>query len=346
METFHFKGLRSYDSIDYAAKLKEYQDFSGEITFYFPSQVTYEPFGMLMTSTAIRQFAKDNPNAKKCVHISKQGDACKYAGHMGFFKAISETIPYGKRPGEANGSERYIPITPINLKTIRQRALREGVAIQQQIQTTAQNISRRISLGSKPLEQTLTYVLREIIRNSEEHSNADTVWLCAQHWPYYNLVEIGMLDEGIGIKKSLKTNKYYASSIKTDEDALKLSLLPGVTEAYKRSIYDDGMWANSGYGLYIAKEICTHMGSGGMFLLASGESCIGIGSKNYSFHEINEKTFINGTAICIRFKTDSVDSFEDVRSRIILDGQSEAAKVKRAIKKASYSSGGLIELLK
>lgn len=69
-------------------------------------------------------------------------------------------------------------------------------------------------------------------------------------------------------------------------------------------------------------------------------------SKNYSFHEINEKTFINGTAICIRFKTDSVDSFEDVRSRIILDGQSEAAKVKRAIKKASYSSGGLIELLK
>ena len=44
METFRFKGLRSYDSIDYAAKLKEYQDFSGEITFDFPSQVTYEPF--------------------------------------------------------------------------------------------------------------------------------------------------------------------------------------------------------------------------------------------------------------------------------------------------------------
>lgn len=346
METFYFRNLASYDSIEYAERLKDFNNFSGEITFHFPSQAACDPFGMLMVSTALRQFSNRNPDAKKYCHISSNGNSCSYAGHMGFFKSISEKIDYGKLPGEASGSSSYVPITPIDLRVVRKRAQREQVPIQQQIQTTAKNLSRVLSHGSASLEQTLTYVLREIIRNSEEHSRADTVWICAQYWPRYELVEVGILDEGIGIKRSLTTNKHFSSAIKTDEDALKLSLLPGVTEAYKRYTVDYDGWANSGYGLYIAKEICTHMGKGGLFLVASGNSCLGVGSQNHEFHSINKKTFINGTAICMRFKTESVNDFSKIRSEIIAEGQSEASKVNHTIRKASYSSGGLIELLK
>ena len=60
----------------------------------------------------------------------------------------------------------------------------------------------------------------------------------------------------------------------------------------------------------------------------------------------NKKTFINGTAICMRFKTESVNDFSKIRSEIIAEGQPEASKVNHTIRKASYSSGGLIELLK
>ena len=48
----------------------------------------------------------------------------------------------------------------------------------------------------------------------------------------------------------------------------------------------------------------------------------------------------------MRFKTESVNDFSKIRSEIIAEGQSEASKVNHTIRKASYSSGGLIELLK
>ena len=344
MEKVSFSSLSSRAALRDTAELGGYSEFGGDITFCFPSESTYDPFGMLMIGASIRQFKERNPNASCYCHIFGTGDAYKYAGHMGFFKSISEKLPFGKAPGEAPGSEKYVPITPINLSIIRKRAIREGVPIQQQIQTTAQNLSKVLAHGNEALRQTLTYVLREIIRNSEEHSSADVVWVCAQHWPQYKLVEIAILDEGIGIMRSLKSNRHFARSIKTDHDALKLSLLPGVTEAYKRRDLDDGIWANSGYGLYIAKEICARLG--GIFMIASGDSCLGTYTHNLVAQPIDEETALCGTAICMRFRTDAVDNFETIRTQIINDGQKEARLVNNRIKKASYSSSGLIELLK
>ena len=344
MENFSFKNLSSLSVLPYLVELERFSGFQGEITFSFPAECTYDPFGMLMVGAAIRQFKCRNPDAKRYCHIEGVGSSYKYAGHMGFFKSVSKSIPLGKASGEASGSEKYVPITSIDLSVIRRRALRDKIPVQQQIQTTAQNLSNVLAQGNESLRQTLTYVLREIIRNSEEHSTADVVWVCAQYWPMYQLVEIAILDEGIGIKRSLKSNRYFSRAVQNDHDALKLSLIPGVTEAYKRRDVEDGDWANSGYGLYIAKEICARLG--GVFLITSGTSCIGLHTRNFEALPVEEQASLQGTAICMRFRTEDVGDFATIRKAIIEEGQDQARQVKNSIKKASFSSGGLIELLK
>lgn len=344
METYRFRNLASVESIQHSVDLAKYNGFNGPITFSFPSSTTYDPFGMLVVGAALRQFKQRNPQSQTYISLNKNDSACSYAGHMGFFKSISEKINYGKLPGEAMGSSTYLPITPIDLETIRQRSWRGKVPVQQQIQTTAYNLSKSLAHNNEPFRETLAYIFREIIRNSEEHSRANTVWVCAQYWPSYDLVEIGLLDEGIGIYKSLKSNRHFSKAIKGDLDALRLSIMPGISEAYKRQDEYEP-WANSGYGLYIAKGICEKLGSPGLFIITSGKSCITSKTRVCcnTEQEVLSADF-QGTAICMRFSTHSLENFETTRSEIISEGQNEASRIEKAIKKASYSSGGLIDL--
>ena len=159
MENFSFKNLSSLSVLPYLVELERFSGFQGEITFSFPAECTYDPFGMLMVGAAIRQFKCRNPDAKRYCHIEGVGSSYKYAGHMGFFKSVSKSIPLAKAPGEASGSEKYVPITSIDLSVIRRRALRDKIPVQQQIQTTAQNLSNVLAQGNESLRQTLTYVL-------------------------------------------------------------------------------------------------------------------------------------------------------------------------------------------
>lgn len=345
MEHFYFGTLSTDSAIEYSHQLSKYENFSNPISFSFPSSVTYDPFGMLLVGASLRQFIHRNPQSERFISFNKDDSACRYAGHMGFFKSISEKIDYGKSPGEAVGSATYFPITCIDLRVLRERAWRDNISSQQQIQNTAEKLSSVLARNNDSLKETLTYVFREIIRNTEEHSNADFVWVCAQYWPSYQLVEIGLLDEGIGIKRSLKSNRHFTKAIKSDEDALKLCILPGITEAYKRQD-DYGLWANSGYGLYIAKELCAKIGEYGHFLIVSGSSCL-----SYKTHaRITEQAImpasLKGTAICLRFSTKNISRFEAIRNSIIAQGQNDASHINQAIRKASYSSGALIDLLK
>lgn len=344
MNIISFSTVDSMTALKHAKDLGEYSDASGDFGFDFSGRCSYDPFGMLITSAAIRQFVNRNPNTTRHCNVDND-DATRYAGHMGFFKAISENLPFGKYPGEAKGSRTYVPITCIDLSTIQERALRDQTVIQQKIQQTANNLGIVLSQGDSALQHTITYIIREIIRNSEEHSRANHVWLCAQYWGHYNLVEIGILDEGIGIRRSLKSNRAYSSSIQDDASALKLCVLPGITEAYKRDVDENDVWANSGYGLYMAKEICAALN--GMFLVASGNVCIGfrVDSTTNTRVPIYERTSICGTAICLRFHTNSIGDFDSMRNDILIRGQDEARYVKNTVKRASYSSKGLIDLL-
>ena len=165
---------------------------------------------------------------------------------------------------------------------------------------------------SDPVQNTLSYSLREIFRNALEHSRAETIWYAAQYWPGKHLVELSILDQGIGVRSSLSRNPHLA--IGNDEDALRFSLLPGISGvAFKGGpqMRKDA-WANSGYGLFMTSQLCAR---GGGFMICSGE-------RGLLLEDGTETTFdvgFEGTALRLEIYIPEVrglsEALEDLRKR-------------------------------
>ena len=148
----------------------------------------------------------------------------------------------------------------------------------------------------------------------------------------YQFVEIAVLDEGCGIDKAMRKFDENAS----EDELLELAVLPGTSAKSNHDYLDsDNEWLNSGYGLYILKELCKSYK--GIFTLCSNNYAI-----RYLSNGTSEKykTKFNGTAVSLRFSTKLNINFEKERKRIVREGQELAKQNKNAIKKASKSSGG------
>ena len=166
----------------------------------------------------------------------------------------------------------------------------------------------------------LTYSIREILRNVLEHSQSPVLEYCAQYWPSQDRVEIAILDRGIGIHKSLSFNPYL--KLEDEQHALNLSLLPGVSgKAYQGSVTtNDGEWANSGYGLFMAHRLC------------SLEGVFFLGSKSASLRlEGNKKERLpfnfSGTAVCMVFRPSRIGNV----SQALKTFEKEGAEIARTI---------------
>ena len=116
------------------------------------------------------------------------------------------------------------------------------------------------------ITETLTYAVREIMRNVVEHGQASHIWYAAQYWPTKNKVEVSILDEGVGLLPSLSRNPRL--HVDSNQKAIILALQPGVSgipkEKRRRS---DGGWVNSGYGLFMTSSLCQ---AGGDFTICNG----------------------------------------------------------------------------
>ncbi len=232
-----------------------------------------EPFGMLFLSALIRQFArkgreKFGRNFKLLANNFKGND---YASWMGFFKSFG--LDHGNEPGQALGSETYIPITRMVVSKIKAEAregfVHHGEVIEKESSRIAGVLTRHS--GCEVFE-TLTYAIREIFRNVVEHGGASHIWYAAQYWPTKNRVEISILDEGVGLFKSLKRNPRL--SIQDNKQAVFMALQPGVSGVAKeRRKRSDGDWVNSGYGLFMTSSLCQ---SGGSFYICSCENAISL----------------------------------------------------------------------
>jgi hypothetical protein len=122
-------------------------------------------------------------------------------------------------------------------------------------------------------------------------------------------------------------------------------MLPGVSKAFKPRGMSDGVWDNSGFGLYMAGNICTSLN--GSFLIASGNSCI---SKRFDYHTRNivTKTYptrIDGTAIRMTISTDRIREYQNIQKQLIREGEEQSRKMRNTVKNASRSSKGLTEFL-
>ena len=299
-----------------------------EYVFDFQDLQWSEPFGLLIVSYELSSFASAHGSSRLAVRNYEKNT---YEGHMGFFKAFG--LDYGKSPGEALGNSSCIPIKIKSVKTLQEKAFSDHVAVGEIIEDYANEISNvLVQNQAEELRKTLTYSIREIIRNVVEHSESLQFGYCAQYWSAKDMVEFSLLDKGVGIRATLDNNPHL--DISSDKDALELSLLPGISgKMYKgkRNRKND-VWANSGFGLYMTSRIC---GNGGSFFIISGSFGIMLNNKKRYYINAN----FQGTALRLRLNTKNIENLSQVLQRYRNEGYEIAKQLgSRAIVSPSTAS--------
>lgn len=283
-----------------------------------------EPYAMLFLSSEIQRWREKFPESTFAVQNHKSKS---YAAHMGFFKAFG--VDFGNTPGEAMGSSRYLPVSIWAADKLREGAAENYEAVGEFIEKQAEEMSAVLTqTDSGDLFDTLTYSIREIIRNVVEHSESKQFGFCAQYWPTYRRVELALLDRGIGVRQGLCTNPHLV--VENDHDALNYALMPGISgKAFKGAKRDKhDVWENSGFGLYMTSRLCRE---GGSFFIASGDTGIYLSEKKKRY--LN--TPFNGTALRLLLNTDRLTGLSSMLERYskeavqfkkeYIDGQNFAA---------------------
>jgi hypothetical protein len=281
--------------------------------FQEPNYIT--PFGMLYISNSIVRFRERNQGAK----FTAKNCTNSYAGHMGFYQACGFDV--GKLPGEANGNTRYLPLTELHISELKEKANKEMVEIEVAIEKKAQELAHILTQdSSSSITEMLIYSIREIFRNVFEHSESDFLFFCAQYMPSKKNAEIAILDNGVGIKRSLSNNPFLI--INDDHEAINLSLMPGVSGKMYKGIKHDAndYWHNSGYGLYGVSRLC---GIGGNFFIASGKAGLRLKPTERKYYE----TTLKGTAIRMNLCSKDIKHLNAILTKIMKEGDEEAKKI-------------------
>lgn len=314
------------ETIKFASTLKDLPE-EGTFIFDFSKADKIDPFSLLYLSSELQFCRHERKNAdfraKNFSHLS-------YQAHMGFFKAFG--LNHGKSPGEAKGSQSYLPITLLNARQIRDDAREMRVNPGEILEDLSKDLTKVLTQTEEgDLFDMLVYSMREMLRNVVEHSHCIEFGLCAQYWPTMNKVSIAILDRGIGIKESLSNNPNL--DLQSDEEALKEAIEPGVSgKVYKgQKRKPKGDWVNSGFGLYMTSNICRN---GGSFFIASGTKGLYLSEKKSRFLD----TPINGTALNLTLDTTKITGLNET----LADLREKAG----SHRKASLSSLGLTKSIK
>jgi hypothetical protein len=261
-----------------------------EYKFDFAEVKFVTPTWLILVGSALRRFRGHHPQAhRRAINYRHMG----YAAHMGFFQYFG--VQFGLKPAEAGGSDSYVPITEVSVCDLKSRAAKNFAAAGDVIEEESRRLSLILTLGEDgDLTDTLTYSIREIVRNVVEHSGAKGYTFAAQYWPSLQRAEIVVSDPGCGILQSLRENPKL--SIVNETDAIKLATLPGISsKSWRRQSRSDA-WANSGYGLFMTQRLC---GLGGEFGLMSGNAALRV---NRAGFEISE-TLAPGTTVVMGLDT-------------------------------------------
>lgn len=112
--------------------------------------------------------------------------------------------------------------------------------------------------------QPIKYVVSELVRNVIEHSGSSKgAFVAAQYYKKTNTIRIGIVDVGIGIKKSIN----HSHRADTHTDSIVLALTPGITGTTPN---EGGTDYNAGAGLFFSKSIAKI--NQDLFVIYSGNS--------------------------------------------------------------------------
>jgi anti-sigma regulatory factor (Ser/Thr protein kinase) len=148
-------------------------------------------------------------------------------------------------------------------------------------------IVERCALSTES-KQALLSCIAELAENVHFHAEAPTGGFAAvQSRPKRDLLEVGLVDLGRGIRASLITNPEHAA-IETDADAIRQAFELGITATPDR---------NTGQGLFAAARLLEH--NGGQVLVRSGDGVVYDGSKA----QATTGESLPGTLVALRINT-------------------------------------------
>ena len=293
------------------------------------------PFAMLMLSRSIRRLAterRETTNVKLCNHQTLQ-----YAAHMGMFRDCGlrgATFPFGP----PKGSKNYVPISLFRTTTVTRQAAEEGLDPGDIIERKSIELAEVLTQKrDSDAHETLSYCVRELVRNAYEHSGSYGFRICGQFWPTKGRTEIVIADEGEGILTALSANPKL--ELPNDRAAIQAALLPGVSGTawrYKKSRTQDP-WRNSGYGLYMTHRIC---GEFGALTVASGDHAISISGGSKKSASAN----INGTFVRLSLNVDQLKNASEMLKRYADEGREQATEIAGAAKLAASSASTMVSV--
>lgn len=155
-----------------------------------------------------------------------------YFERIGLFNMLGLDSEIKVHSHESTG--RFIPITQIRDSQELHKFITEMIPL---LHTEPERV------------EPIKYVISELVRNVFEHSESnDGAIVCAQYYKKSNSIKIGVVDSGIGIKKSIS----YSYNPDDDLHALRLALTPGITGKTRLT---GGTETNAGAGLFFIKSI-------------------------------------------------------------------------------------------
>lgn len=318
--------LRLKDCLQFSAELRKAK-LDGLVTIDFGRLNYGGPFGLLMLCATMRMLRRENPNLQFQPRNYAQHS---YFGHLGLFRAMG--FDYGREPGAAFGNENYLPITIREVVSVREEARTSGRPIGELVEEEARSLAEILGRTKEgPIFETLSFALREIIRNTVEHSRSPAVEWCAQYWPNNDRVEIAVFDAGVGIFRTLGTNP--SLNISDEKHAINLALMPGISRnvILGRAQVITNVWQNSGFGLFMTQRMCR---KGGDFFLASGD--------HGKFLKNDESKWFNygfaGTAVRMVLRPSAIGSLRAALTQFEVDAKVIAAKNNMSIPDASTAS--------
>ena len=300
---------------------------SPKVIFDFSSLVFSHPLAMLMVAGGLRKLTKRRSQLGLSTAVSGLSSgiaAHTYLEHLGFFDFIN--LPNRNKLGSAKGSPRYIPIKRISRADFRV-AEGDSKGLHDALIEAADVIALVLAgtdLKEYEVKRGLAYSIKEIVRNVFEHSGAGHCYVAGQRWGE-GAVEIVIMDEGVGISKTLSESFV----IESDRQALEYSIKPGVSRMSK--VLDAlNTSDNSGFGLYVLSQVGKRFGR---FVLGSGMAAL----RHQQGTKLQfDATSFSGTFVGITLN-ERPSNFRSVLDEIVESGEAEA-KLAGFPAKASESS--------
>ena len=297
-------------SISFCRELKKLGE-ADDYVFDFKKTNFVEPCGMLLVSSEIQRFMENKPD---CNMSCENYRNMSYAGHMGFFKAFR--MDFGNAPGQAPGNRNYIPLSILDVDEILQSAAENYREAGDEVEARSRQMTKTLlGVDSGDIFETLSYSIREIIRNVVEHAQSQQIGLCAQYWPSKGKAEVAILDRGRGLRASLSSNPYIDTS--TDKQSLNYALMPAISGVAFKGAKNrvKSPWANSGFGLYMTNRICRN---GGNFFICSGDTGMLLTSSGEGKRYFD--TCFDGTVVRLTIETKNIDSLSEALGRYREEG--------------------------